>query len=192
MNYLGHLYLSGEEPLVIVGNFMADGVKGRYFDHHHPLVQHGIRLHRAIDSYTDAHPVQREGRARLRAHAGRYAGVVMDMFYDHLLASHWSSYRNEPLQGFAERMYRVLGEHRECMPPPIGRMLTHMTADNWLVAYATEDGLARALSGLAARAAGGHVMRGSEAVLFTSFNRYKEEFDAFLHDIEDHLHLQRQ
>ena len=188
MNYLGHLYLSGEEPLVIVGNFMADGVKGRYFDHHHPLVQRGIRLHRAIDSYTDAHPAQREGRARLRSHAGRYAGVVMDLFYDHLLARHWSTYRPEPLQGFAERMYHLLGTHQHHLIAPMRSMLTHMAAGNWLGSYATEEGLARALAGLAARVPQGHVMRGAEVVLRASITAYTEEFEVFIRDIKDHLH----
>jgi acyl carrier protein phosphodiesterase len=191
MNYLGHLYLSGEEPLVIVGNFMADDVKGRYFDHHHPLVQRGIRLHRTIDSFTDAHPLQREGRARLRRHAGRYAGVVMDMFYDHLLARHWSSHCDESLEAFTGRMYRVLGGHQEHLPVATRRMLTHMTSADWLGSYATEVGLARALSGMAVRVPEGHVMNGAEMVLMDNMDRYTAEFDAFIRDIRDHLRKHR-
>ncbi|MEZ4758021.1 MAG: ACP phosphodiesterase [Flavobacteriales bacterium] len=187
MNYLGHLFLSGEEPLVIVGNFMADDIKGRHFHDHHPLVQQGIRLHRAIDSYTDAHPAQREGRARLRVHAGRYSGVVMDMFYDHLLARYWATFRSEPLARYADRMYRLLVEHRELMPPGIRMLLKHMAAGDWLTTYASEEGLARALSGLAARVPEGHVMRGAEAVLWADRDQYTAEFEVFMRDIQEHL-----
>jgi acyl carrier protein phosphodiesterase len=85
MNYLGHLFLSGDDPLVIVGNFMADAVKGGRLEGFPEKVVKGIRLHRAIDGFTDSHPAQRAGRERVRAYAGRYSGVVMDMFFDHLL-----------------------------------------------------------------------------------------------------------
>ncbi|TXH22361.1 MAG: DUF479 domain-containing protein [Elusimicrobia bacterium] len=190
MNYLGHLYLSGDDPLVIVGNFMADDIKGRHFEEHHPSVVRGIRLHRAIDSFTDEHPAQRAGRARLRAHAGRYSGVVMDMFYDHLLASSWTQFHSEPLEQYADRMYRLLVEHVEHMPPGIRTLLHHMTAGDWLTSYASEQGLARALSGLAARVPQGAVMRGAEAVLATQRAVYMVEFEAFMSDIKEHLREQ--
>lgn len=187
MNYLGHLYLSGDDPLVIVGNFMADDIKGRHFEEHHPAVVRGIRLHRAIDSFTDEHPAQRAGRARLRAHAGRYSGVVMDMFYDHLLASQWSQFHSEPLAHYADRMYRLLVEHVEHMPPGIRNLLHHMAAGDWLTSYASEQGLARALNGLAARVPQGAVMRGAESILVAERAVYMAEFEAFMTDIKDHL-----
>jgi acyl carrier protein phosphodiesterase len=187
MNYLGHLYLSGDDPLVIVGNFMADDIKGRHYGEHHPSVVRGIRLHRAIDSFTDGHPAQRAGRARLRPHAGRYSGVVMDMFYDHLLASNWSLFHSEPLPRYADRMYRLLVEHLELLPAGIRSLLHHMAAGDWLSSYASEQGLARALSGMAARVPQGAVMRGAESVLFAERAVYMAEFEVFMTDIKDHL-----
>ena len=187
MNFLGHLFLSGTEPLVIVGNFMADAVKGRDYTHLHPALQRGIALHRAIDSFTDAHPANRTGRERVRTHAGRYSGVVMDLFYDHLLASRWSDRSTEPLPEFAQRMYALLLEHDELLPERTARMVPFMVQRDWLTSYATIDGIGRALAGLASRVPMGASMVGAERVLETHIDTYRAEFDAFLPDIQQHL-----
>lgn len=187
MNFLGHLYLSGDEPHVIVGNFMADKVKGRDLSHFAPDLERGIRLHRSIDSYTDEHAAQRTGRARLRTHAGRYSGVVMDLFYDHLLASDPSRWRNEPLPVFAQRMYALLQTHQQLMPHPVRDMLHYMVAGDWLTSYATIDGIGRALAGLARRVPEGGVMVGAEQVLVEHMEVYRGEFDGFMSDIRQHL-----
>jgi acyl carrier protein phosphodiesterase len=166
MNYLGHLFLSGNEPLVIVGNFMADAVKGSDLSRFDPDLVCGIRLHRAIDSFTDDHPLQRAGRARLRPHAGRYSGVVMDLFYDHLLASTWSRWHTEPL------------------PPRTQAMMPYMVQHDWLTSYARIGGLERALNGLARRVPAGEPMMGGETVLLRYFDDYLAEFEAFLPEIQ--------
>ena len=187
MNFLGHLFLSGDEPLVVVGNFMADAVKGRDLSRFHPDLQRGIRLHRAIDSFTDAHPANRTGRARVRTHAGRYSGVVMDLFYDHLLASRWSDRHPEPLPVFAQRMYTLLTDHSDHLPERTGRMLPFMVRGDWLSSYATIGGIGRALAGLAQRVPMGSPMIGAEHVLEEHIELYRAEFDAFLPDLQQHL-----
>lgn len=187
MNYLGHLYLAGEDPLVIVGNFMGDAIKGRDLSRFDPKLEEGIRRHRAIDTFTDAHPVQRAGRERLREHAGRYSGVVMDLFYDHLLARDWDRWHDEPLASFTARMYALLEAHADLMPDRTRHMLSYMTAHDWLGSYATAEGLAGALNGLSRRAREGAPMRGSERVLMEHFDRYREEFGIFLPEISVHV-----
>lgn len=186
MNYLGHLFLSGNDPSVILGNFMADDIKGRDFSHLESGVQRGIRLHRAIDSFTDEHPAVRAGRARVRAHAGRYAGVVMDLFYDHLLASQWERWHGEQLPVFAQRMYALLQERAGGMPAGINHMLGFMVQRDWLTSYATLEGIGRALHGLSARVPEGAVMSGAEAVLAEFIDDYRAEFDIFLPAINVH------
>ena len=187
MNFLGHLYLSSDEPLVIVGNFMADAVKGRDLSRFPEEVRRGIRLHRAIDSLTDAHPMHRQGRERVRAHAGRYSGVVMDLFYDHLLASGWGDWHEEPLRVFAQRMYRLLQEHHHLLPARTQAMLPYMTKGDWLTSYGSLVGLGRALSGLSRRVPGGAVMEGAERVLQEHRTTYRTEFDRFLPELRDAL-----
>ena len=180
MNFLGHLYLSGNDPHTIVGNFMGDHVKGRDLSAHPPGIQHGLRLHRAIDVATDMHPAHRAGRARLRPYAGRYAGVVMDLFYDHLLASDWEEWHPEPLFQFTRRMYDLLNDHRGLMPARSREILHWMEKGDWLGSYARMNGLARALEGLSRRAVQGSPMRGAETVLQDHLAAYRQEFATFL------------
>ena len=105
MNFLAHLYLSGEEEPVLLGNFMADFVKGNpearlrtilppevVASGIFPELIRGIQLHRHIDHFTDTHPIVERTKARLRPEFRKYAGVISDMFYDHFLAAEWTAY----------------------------------------------------------------------------------------------------
>lgn len=186
MNFLGHLYLSGSDPEVIVGNFMGDAVKGRDLSQYGPGIERGLRLHRAIDSFTDTHPMVRQGRERVHAHAGRYASVVMDLFYDHVLAIHWSEYHAEPLRSFARRMYVLLEANEQRMPERTRQMLPFLIRYDWLSSYATLEGVGRALDGLSRRVPQGESMRGAERVLGLHLEAYRLEFARFLPEVEAH------
>lgn len=187
MNFLGHLLVSGDDPLVITGNFMGDAVKGRDLSLHAERVQAGIRMHRAIDTFTDNHPLTLRGRERLRAHAGKYAGVALDLFYDHVLAAQWQAVSPEPLHRFAQRIYALLEAHRDLMPERTRVMLTHMVKGDWLLSYAHIEGTGRALAALAGRVPGGQRLRGAETVLVEHIDAYRREGLAFLGELRQHL-----
>jgi acyl carrier protein phosphodiesterase len=185
MNFLGHLLVSGNDPLVITGNFMADAVKGRDLSQHPDGIQRGIRLHRHIDTFTDQHAITLQGRERLRTHCGKFAGVALDIFYDHCIASTWAE--KEPLPAFAQRMYTLLDAHHHLMPERTQRMLPYMMRGDWLTSYATLDGIADALAGLAHRVPHGSVLVGAERVLAAHRDAYVAECSAFLRDLRTHL-----
>lgn len=187
MNFLGHLLVSGNDPLVIVGNFMADAVKGRDLSAWSPGLQKGIRMHRRIDSYTDDHPLTLRGRERLREHCGKYAGVALDLFYDHAIARQWGTLSDEPLPQYVQRMYTLLQVHRHLMPARTQHLLGYMVANDWLGSYARLDGIARALGGLAQRVPSGEVLRGAETVLYAHRAAYEAECLLFLNDLREHL-----
>jgi len=187
MNFLGHLYLSGDEPLVIVGNFMADAVKGRDLDRFDPDVQRGIRMHRTIDVCTDQHPITLAGRERLREHTGKYAGVALDVFYDHVIAANWQELHPEPLPVFAQRMYALLQDHAHLMPLRTRDMLPYMVRYDWLTSYAQVDGIGRALHGLSRRVPAGAALQDAEQVLQRYYTEYRTEGLAFLREMERHL-----
>lgn len=189
MNFLGHLYVSGDDPLVITGNFMADSVKGRDLSRYEEGLRTGIRLHRTIDTYTDNHPLTLQGRERLRAHCGKYAGVALDLFYDHAIASQWGALSREPLAAFTQRMYALLTDHAALMPAATQRMLPYMVRGDWLTSYATLDGIGRALAGLAARVPAGHVLAGAETVLERHLDAFRTEALLFLSDLSHHITL---
>lgn len=187
MNFLAHLHLSGDRPLVIVGNFMADGVKGRDLSAWHPALQKGIRMHRLIDSFTDAHPMAARGRQRLHAHCGHYAGVALDLFYDHVLANRWPQWHAEPLEQFTRRMYGLLQEHAQLMPERARFMLHHMVAQDWLNSYANLEGIGKALSGMARRTDAGARLEGAETILERHLEEYTTECSALLPELRNRL-----
>ncbi|HRH71370.1 MAG TPA: acyl carrier protein phosphodiesterase, partial [Flavobacteriales bacterium] len=135
----------------------------------------------------DGHALQQRGRERAHAHAGRYASVVMDIYYDHVLASNWSDFHPEPLPAFTRRMYALLTRYQHLMPEHTQRMLPYMVQGDWLTSYATIGGIGRALAGLARRVPKGASMVGAEIVLQENLAEYTAEFRRFLSDLTAHV-----
>jgi acyl carrier protein phosphodiesterase len=141
MNFLAHIYLSGDNDLLKIGNFMADGIRGNDYLNFPEEIKKGIILHRHIDTFTDAHPVYRKSKHRLHEKYGHYSGVIMDILYDHFLAKNWSRYSDEKLVHFAEKFYQSLQNNYEVLTEKTKKMLPYMIARNWLVSYATIAGI---------------------------------------------------
>ncbi len=185
MNFLAHLYLSGERKPLLVGNFIGDFVKGRHalqqFD---AEVVRGIELHRAIDEFTDKHAVVASSKSRLRPKYRHYAGVIVDVFYDHFLAHNWNSYHQVPLADFAANAYSVIEDYQAVLPAGVKQMLPYMIAGNWLVGYASTTGIHRALSGMARRTP--YESRMEEAVhdLDEHYGHFEAEFNAFFPELD--------
>jgi len=136
LNFLAHLYLAGNNDGLIVGNFIADMVKGKsYLDYPLPI-QKGILQHRQIDSFTDNHPVFRETKHRIQKEQGRYSGVVVDLFYDHFLATEWSQFSDEKLDDFVCRNYKLMIKNFRVLPQKARYILPFMIRQNWLSNYA--------------------------------------------------------
>jgi len=151
LNYLAHLLLSCDEEELLVGNFLGDHVSNADLPRFSAGIQRGIRLHRTIDTYMDNHPIVRQGTRRLHARHGKYAGVVMDVLYDYLLAEQWATFGVGTLQQFADQTYAVLLRHQPAMPERVQGFLPRMVADNWLVQYGTRAGVAFTFSRLQRR-----------------------------------------
>jgi acyl carrier protein phosphodiesterase len=151
MNFLAHLYLAGTEQDLIIGNFIADSVKGNKYLDYPKRIADGIIMHRSIDFFSDTHPVYLQTVHRLAPTYGKFSGVITDMFYDHFLAGSWSNYCDKPLDQFSEEMYTILRSHQHNMPEKSRVILTYMSKYNWLLSYAKKEGLRRALKGLSER-----------------------------------------
>jgi acyl carrier protein phosphodiesterase len=141
MNFLAHIYLSGENDRLKIGNFMADSIRGNSFKKYPKEIRKGILLHRAIDSFTDTHPIYRQSKHRLHEKYGHYSGVIMDIFYDHYLAKNWNKYSQEKLEVYAERFYQLLKDNHHLLTDRVKAMLPYMIARNWLLSYASLEGL---------------------------------------------------
>ena len=173
MNFLAHAYLSGTDDKILVGNFIADFVKGRHaLSAFEGNIRTGIELHRAIDFFTDSHPVVGESKNRLKSKYRHYAGVIVDVFYDHYLARDWTQFSKTPLDEFANRTYSIIQSHHDTIPPTVSQLLPYMIRGNWLFNYRKAEGIARALTGLSRRTP--YESKMDEAV--QDMIRYDEEF----------------
>ena len=200
MNFLAHLLLSGSPAApgyadVVVGNFAAEAVRGRAGLLAYPLaVQRGIRLHRFIDSFTDTHPIVRRTTARLRtAGLGKWAGVVSDVGYDHLLARDFARYHydaTEPLTAFSQRLYALLQARRHELPERLQEMFQYMRRDDWLTGYARPEGLERALLGLSRRVPGAEVLATGAAAFLAELPAYEADFQEFWPELRTAVQLE--
>ena len=150
MNYLAHAYLSFGFGDILIGNYIADTVKGKY-DRFPEEIQKGIRLHHLIDEFTDSNPHFKRSVSRIDKSFGNYAAIVVDMFYDHFLAKNWSRYSDISLPKFAEKVYATLLAQYVILPPRMKRMLPHMFTSNWLVYYGDANSFNQFFRGLARR-----------------------------------------
>ena len=138
MNFLAHLHLGGERPGQLLGSLYGDFVKGPLQDRWPTDIEAGIRLHRQIDVFTDSHPVVLQAKQRFPRERRRYAGILVDLFFDHCLAAHWHDYASEPLHDFTARVYQVLREEAE-LPAKLALIAPRMAAQDWLGAIELEQ-----------------------------------------------------
>lgn len=187
MNFLAHLYLSGENEGVTLGNFIADAVKGSRLDHFPADVARGIHLHREIDSYTDSHPVFRQSKNRLSAKYRKFSGVIVDLYYDHFLSRNWSDYSEKELGQFVALTYKMLLRNYAILPARSRRVLPFMIAQNWLVGYADFDKLTRVFQGMSRRSTFPSGMENAVDDLKAGYSLYEEEFRLFFPEIIRHI-----
>jgi acyl carrier protein phosphodiesterase len=183
MNFLAHIYLSGKDEDVIIGNFIADGIKGRNYLKYPPGIQKGILLHRAIDTFTDAHPIVRQSTKRLHQNYGHYSGIIVDILYDHFLAKNWANYSKVPLEEFVEHFYELLRDRFEFLPKRIQKMMPYMISDNWLLSYATIPGISNILYQMNYRTQNISKMNLAVAELEQFYSEFEAEFSAFFEEL---------
>ncbi len=183
MNFLAHIYLSGDNSLITLGNFVADGIRGKKYKDYPPEMQIGILLHRFIDSNTDAHPIFRQSTKKLHKPYGHYSGVIIDIFYDHFLAKNWDRYCSQDLNTYVQNFYSSIEQNFELMPERFKNLVPHMVKDNWLLSYATIDGIQKVLNGMNRRTKGISKMNESTHELKHYYNEFENEFFIFFEDL---------
>ena len=145
MNYLAHLFLSGSDEHVMVGNFIGDYVKGNTWNKFPENIKKGILLHRQIDSFTDSHPKFREAKTFFRDEFGLYSGIVIDLIYDHYLAKNWNKYSDLTLRTFAKRSHAVLLQNFMYLPVRVQSFLPFLIQHRRLESYASVNGIVQTL-----------------------------------------------
>ncbi|MBD8898599.1 ACP phosphodiesterase [Rhodanobacter sp. DHG33] len=151
MNHLAHLLLAGDDEALRLGGLLGDFVHGAPDPALPPRVALGIRLHRAIDVHTDSHPEVVVARARFEPPYRRYAGIALDLWFDHCLARDFARWSTLPLATFSDAARELLWRHDAQLPPALRRFRAYMDAHDLPAGYARREEIGRALEGVAGR-----------------------------------------
>lgn len=187
MNFLAHIFLSDDDELVRIGNFMADSIKGKSYLDLNPKIQRGVLLHREIDTFTDNHAVFRQSKHRLHEDFGHYSGVLIDLYYDHFLAKHFEKYHATPLLDFVHNFYYSLKKHFELLTPKVQNLTHYMIAQDWLGSYATLNGIEKIMIQMDYRTQNKSKMRFGINNLKRDYLLFEDEFFEFFEEIIKHV-----
>ncbi len=183
MNFLAHIYLSGNNDFIKIGNFMADGIRGNNYLKFPEEVRKGILLHRQIDTFTDSHLVYRKSKHRLHEKYGHYSGVIMDILYDHFLAKNWKIYSDEKLGDFVANFYKSLEINYEILTEKTKSIMPYMINQDWLTSYATIAGIEKILFQMDYRTKHRANMQEAIVELQEFYIEFEEEFTAFFDEL---------
>ena len=178
MNFLFHLFLSGSDPDILTGNFMGDFVKGRLGEEYPPAVRRGIMLHRRIDSFADDEPNFKQSRQRLAARYGHYRSVLIDLYYDHFLASQWHQWSTEPLSLYLKNTMGIIEERLADLPERLQGLIPYIF-EELLPSYREIGGIAKALDRLSRRARRPNPLAGGEEDLVRHYEELSGDFRRF-------------
>jgi acyl carrier protein phosphodiesterase len=184
MNFLAHLYLANDQHEGMIGNFIADAIKAKRYEHLPLGIQKGIIHHRAIDTFTDSHFIVIRSKRRLDAKYGHFKAVIIDIIYDHFLAKNWDKYSSVPLDSFTQNCYKLLADNFEILPEKTQYLLPFMTEQNWLYNYRTVEGISKILWGMNKRTKGISQMDLAKEDLVNLYDEFENDFFAFFEELK--------
>jgi acyl carrier protein phosphodiesterase len=184
LNFLAHAYLSFDDDALIIGNMVSDFVKGKAIEDYTPAIQRGLRLHRTIDAFTDAHPINKEAKKFFSSAVGRYNGAFLDIALDHFLATDPKRFTPDALKSFSTRVYGLLETNITNLPENFREVFHYMKQHDWLYNYASLPGIQRSLEGMVRRAR----YLPDDAPIYSSFLQHyddlKAAYEAFFPELE--------
>lgn len=192
MNYLAHVYLSGSDKDLIIGNFIADHVKGKAYLDYPETIQKGILLHRKIDDFTDHHPLFKKNVTLLFPQFRHYSRVIVDMFFDHFLAAQWELYHPDPLEDFSRQFYLLMQEYSGSLPDKTKKILPILSKYNWFVAYQSLEGLEDILFQMSQRTRFPSNMSLAVLNLEKNYSNIALDFKVFFNELEDFVKREKE
>ena len=179
MNYLAHIYLSGANEEILVGNFIGDYVKGFELSKYSESMRKGIMLHRHIDSFTDTNLIVKHSKLRMVEKYRKYSGIIIDIIYDHFLLNTWSVYSNKPIEDFVLNVHDILCRHVDSLPEGVKLFLPSFIKNNWIQKYSTIEGLEDVLHRMSSHTTLPEETEYAIKVLREDYDKFASEFSAF-------------
>jgi acyl carrier protein phosphodiesterase len=187
MNYLAHLYLAEDSPESLLGNLLGDFVKGRGIELYSDEIKKGIKFHQKVDVYTDSHPIFRESKRLISPENRRYAGLLIDVFYDHFLAKNWLDFSLLTLKEFVLKVYGILQAHESILPEKLKCVLPHIIQRNLLMSYAEISGIDAALKRLSLRVKRENNIGSASQELINNYKQLELNFNQFFPELIDYV-----
>jgi acyl carrier protein phosphodiesterase len=187
MNYLAHIYLAEESEESVLGNIMGDFVKGSIGDGFHPEIERGIRTHRKVDVFTDSHEIFKASKKLISPGRRRFAGVIIDLAFDHLLSKNWQAYSDADLRGLIRKTYSLLERKKAMLPEKFRLFLPRMIEEDWLGSYGTLEGTGIALDRISERLRRRfhreNTLKGAVEEIESNYTELENNFNAFFPEI---------
>ncbi|MHC1698802.1 MAG: ACP phosphodiesterase [Geobacteraceae bacterium] len=183
MNHLMHLFLSGSDPEILVGNLMGDFVKGRLDDRYPPGIRRGLEIHRKIDSFAAGNELFLRSKRRIDPRYGHFRAVLVDIFYDHFLARYWEDFSPVSLEEFISSSRQILSRYEDQLPSRLQELLPRMFSRHWLIAYREPAGIETALRRMSERLARPNPLAEGFEELSEKRTLLLEDFHAFLPEV---------
>ena len=187
MNFLAHLVLSAHDEEEMLGNLLGDFTKWIDVSTLPAGMQRGVRLHRAIDRFTDFHPIVSVSKERVSDERWRFAGVLVDVFYDHYLARDFPQYGGGTLRDFLDRVYAALRRRQGGMSEKFARVIDRMIAQDWMGGYGSMDGISLTLERIAGRLSRPTNLGSGIVELEASYEALGQDFAAFWPELCGHV-----
>ncbi len=185
MNYLAHSFLSNNKPGLLVGNFIADHLVGNNFESYPEEIIEGIKLHRQIDEFTDSHIKFKESKRFFYNGFEKYSGILIDIYFDHLLAKNFTDFSAIPLNDYCKTVYNVYQKHLEILPKSSAGFLKYVLQNNIYHAYSSIEGIEKVLFHLSQRINHGILLNNSVEIFSENEKQLKQNFDDFFKDIKN-------
>lgn len=182
MNFLAHAVLAERTPALMVGGVIGDWIKGILPGCLPSDLARGVALHRAIDGFVDTHPAFRCSCSRISPERRRYAGVLVDIFYDHVLARDWNRFHSALLPIYCQSVYRQINARLDELPESARFAMRLMAQEDWLQSYAELDGIADVLNRMSRRARRSNPLVGGEAEFPVNDSGFTADFEWLLAD----------
>jgi acyl carrier protein phosphodiesterase len=183
MNFLAHIYLSGVDSEIKIGNFIADDIKGSNYKKYPDKIALGIIIHRAIDTFADQHSIYSMSKTRLTEKYGHYSGIVVDIFFDHFLALHWNKFSNQNFKAYCRNFYMNLALHTSILTRRSRFIMPYIIIRDWLGSYTEIDNIASVLARMSRRTSLPPESQFAKKILLENYENFQKEFFEFMPQI---------
>ena len=187
MNYLAHLYLAKPTADSHFGNLLGDFGGKRHVEKLPNTVKNALNNHYLVDKFTDSHPLVKEAKQYFSSERKRFAGVAIDVVFDHFLIMHWQRFNLQPLSDFKYNSFALLNKRMPIMPPRMQQVVTSMTKNDWFKEYETINGVGLALDNIAKRIRFTNNFAGTAEDIARNYHELEAVFLAFFPELINHV-----